>query len=146
MAERKIENTQIFYVGALIVSLIGAVLLFVTDFANGWKYIGYPSTASFRIFANETVSGILVILMGVLLLICTLVILVALYKPELVKKEFVRYTMVLSLIVFLICIIGLIYVAIEFEDYYWDPDAGFYGGIIGSLLTTIFLFLAWREM
>jgi len=124
MAERKIENLQIFFVGSLIVSLIGAVLLLATDFINGWKYIGYPSTASFR----------------------TLVALVTLYKQELVKKEYIRYTMVLSLIVFIICIVGIIYVAIEFEDYYWEPDAGFYGGIIGSLLTTIFLSLAWREM
>ena len=146
MAERKIENLQIFFVGSLIVSLIGAVLLLATDFINGWKYIGYPSTASFRIFANETTTGILIIMMGVLLIICTLVALVALYKQELVKKEFIRYTMVLSLIVFILCVVGIIYVAIEFEDYYWEPDAGFYGGIIGSLLTTIFLSLAWREM
>ena len=146
MAERKIDNLQIFYVGSLIVSLIGAVLLFATDFANGWRYISYPSTISFRVFANDSVSGILVILMGILLIICALVALLALYKQELVKKEYVQYTMVLSLIVFIVSIVGLIYIAVEFEDYYWDPDAGFYGAIIGSLLTTIFLSLAWREM
>ena len=146
MAERKIENIQIFYVGSLIVSLVGAVLLLTTDFANGWRYTSYPSYVRFWIEASATLTGGLIIFMAISLIICALVVLVALYKQELITKMHVQGTMALSLIVFIICIVGIIIVAVEYDDYWWGPDAGFYGGIIGSLLTTIFLSLAWREL
>jgi hypothetical protein len=143
------DNEQIFYLGALIFSVVGAILLFATPFAgfNGSNYyLGVYIWGG--IGANTTGYGAIFILMGVMLLVCFIIALVALWDAD--KIPFERYRelcFLLTFAVFIMSIIGLIAFGVEMDnmDYWWWPDAGFYGGAIGGLISALFFFMVYRE-
>ena len=133
-------------VGALITSLAGAVLLLATDFAGSyWRnyYVeGWLNIGAFSIF------GLIIIPLAIGLLVCTMLAVKCMGSDSPPPIRTLRWGFLLSLIVFILVIIGGIAFAIHSisEDYNsWWFDAGFYGGAIGSLLTSVLFFLALKQ-
>ncbi len=143
------DNEQIFYLGALIFSLVGAILLLAMNFAwfDGSNYY-YGVIFYGGVGAGTATYGALFILMAVMLLVCFVISLLALWDADKIPiPQYEKVCFLLSFIVFLLSIIGLIIFGViaEEEDWYWGPDGGFFGGVIGGLMTMIFFFMIYRE-
>ena len=142
--------TSKFFIGALITSAIGGILLLALDF--GWwdgsnYYLGVYIYG--WIGAWNGLIGVPIIISGFLLLYCMAISILVLRFPEKIPdKKYVKYGLYASIIVFILCIIGGIIFAVEMtiEDAWWGFSAGFYGGIIGSLLTSILYFLGLKNL
>ncbi len=151
MSERINEiPTSTFFMGALITSAIGGILLLALDF-GGWNgsnyYLGVYIWGS--IGAWNGVLSIPIVISGLLLLYCMGISILVLRFPEKIPdKKYIKYGLYASILVFILCLIGGIVFAVELtiEDAWWWFDAGFYGGIIGSLLTAIFFFFGLKEL
>jgi len=143
------DNKQIFYLGALIFSVVGAILLLATNFAgfNGSNYyLGVYIWGG--VGALTQGYGVIFILMAIMLLICFFIALLALWDEDKIPiPEYDKICFLLSIVVFLLSIIGLIIfgAVAEGEDWWWWPDAGFFGGAIGGLIAALFFYMAYRE-
>ena len=75
-------------------------------------------------------------------------ILILKFPEKIPDKKYVKYGLYASIIVFLLCVIGGIIFAVDMtiEEAWWGFSAGFYGGIIGSLLTAILYFLGMKNL
>lgn len=143
--EKATSNLPVYFVGALITSAVGGILLLALDF-GGWNgsnyYLGVYIFGG--IDAWNSIYSIPIAISGFLLLYCTFISIQVLRSPE--KKQdikYLNYAFYASLLVLILSILGgLIFaISLELDDVWWWFDAGFYGGTIGSLLTTILLFL-----
>ena len=142
--------TSTFFAAAFLTSLIGAALLLIFDF--GWfnasnYYLGVYIWGG--IGAWNGLISLPIIISAFLLLYCMGISLLVLKFPEKIPdKKYVTYGLYASVIVFILSIIGAIVFAVEMtaEDAWWNYDAGFYGGIIGSLLTAILYFLGLKNL
>jgi hypothetical protein len=143
--EKSTNNLPIYFVGALITSAVGGILLLALDF-GGWNgsnyYLGVYIYGG--IDAWNSVYSIPIAISGFLLLYCTFISIQVLRSPE--KKQDIKYLNYAFYATFLVLILsileGLIFgITLELDDAWWWFDAGFYGGIIGSLLTAILLYL-----
>ena len=143
------DNEQIFYLGAFIFSLVGGILLLATPFCgfNGSNYyLGVYIWG--EIGATTEGYGAIFILMAIMLIISAIIALIAIWDSD--KIPFERYKVIcflLTLAVFIMSIIGLIIFGVEMEEleYWWWPDAGFFGGAIGGLIATLFFYMVYRE-
>ena len=139
---------MVFFAGALISSLVGAILMLVIDFGGFYSYSG--SFYGYIYAGFNTTTGILIIIMAILIIYCTIISFVGLRYPDKVPTpNILRSGFYSSAIVLIISIIGGVVFEVEMAeaDYTsWWLDAGFYGAIIGSLLTAIFFYLALRQM
>jgi hypothetical protein len=137
-----------YYIGALIFSLIGGILLLAMDFA-GWYvynyYAGYQ--AWYFIGLNELPTGLIFIIPALFLFYCTWISLKALQNTNIPpNKNSIRLGFFLSLVVFLLALIGGIIFILTLEDVSdWWFDGGFYGGLIGGLFTSIFLYFILKK-
>jgi len=145
------NEIKIYFVGTLITSAIGGILLLALDF-GGWDgsnyYLGVYITGGIDAWTSG-VYGVPIILCGFFLLYCTIISILVLGFPERIPdNNFIRLGFYLSFIVFVISIIGGIVFAVELEseDAWWWFEAGFYGGSIGGLLTTILFYLGLKDM
>lgn len=137
------QEKTVLYGLSLIVSLVGAILLLATDFSGFWNgvYYGYIDLES------DAVSGL--VITSLFLFYCAIVNLLFIINPDKRPDErFVKLARLLSLLAFIICTIGGIAFAIAMgidDVWEWWFGAGFYGGIIGSLLTFIFMYIAEKK-
>ncbi len=145
------ENRSVtFFVGALITSAVGAILLLATDFGgfNGSNYyLGVYMWGGVGAFSG--VSGVPIIITAFLLLYSMIISILVLKFPEKIPdKKYVKYGLYSAVGAFILSIIGgIIFAAIATdEEWWWWFDAGFYGGIIGSLLTAIFYYMGEKEV
>jgi hypothetical protein len=141
-----------FFVGSLITSVFGAILLLATDFAgwfltsssggyrvDEWGYIGLL-TPYFPLIA---------VLSGTLFF-CAYVSFTVLRSPEEEPDAyFIGRAYRGSIAVFATVLMGALVFSVimlmdEPED--WWLDSGFYGGMIGSLLTAILLHLGLQRL
>jgi len=130
----KENRLRIVLLLAFIFSLTGAILLFATDFLEWYNYPYYG-----WINVDSDIYGPIIIMAGLFLLICTFISIPGIYNPSFVNTPTLLLALLLSIIVFLMTVIGIIIAAGDLGEYNsWNPAAGFYGGIIGSLLTMIF--------
>ena len=142
--------TSTFFIGALITSAIGGILLLALDF--GWwdgsnYYLGVYIYGG--IGAWNGVISLPIIISGFLLLYCMGISILVLRFPEKIPdKKYVKYGLYASTLVFILSVIGGIIFAVDMtiEEAWWGFDAGFYGGIIGSLLTAILYFLGLKNL
>lgn len=131
----KENRLRIVFLLAFIFSLTGAILLFATDFLEWYNYPGIYGWIN----VDSDVYGPIIIMAGLFLLICTFISIPGIYNPSFVKKPTLLLGLLLSIIVFLMTIMGIIIAAGDLGEYTsWNPAAGFYGAIIGGLLTMIF--------
>ena len=138
-----------YYIGAFIFSLIGGVLLLVMDFAGWYAYNYY---AGVRIWSyigfNELPSGLLFLIPAIFLFYCTWISFQALKNPNKTPtKNSLRLGFLLSLVVFLLALIGGIIFILTLGDVSdWWFDGAFYGGLLGGLLTSVFLYNAMKNI
>ena len=138
-----------YYVGAIITSLIGGILLLATDFGGWYNYNYYAGVRSWGwVDASVFPLNILFIITAFCLCYCTIISFMALKnvdKPP--KKKTIKLGITLSLTVFILAIIGgiVFILTIEGPTDWWLGEA-FYGGLIGGLLTAIFLYFAYKNI
>ena len=143
------NQTQGFYVGSLITSVVGAVLLLLTDFA-GWDgsnyYLGLSIEGSVGVSFEEPLSFILFLPPLVLLLFCAYVSVLGLQGNIQTKQITMGFYSAIGAMVYVIAG-GLIFLVaiLEDEPEYWWFDAGFFGGVIGSALTVLLFYYVLKQ-
>jgi len=138
-----------YFIGALIFSLIGGILLLAMDFAGWYAYNYYAGVRSWGyIGLNELPSGLIFIVPAIFLFYCTWMSLKALQNTnKLPNKSSIRLGFLLSLVVFLLALIGGIIFLLTLEDVSdWWFDGAFYGGLFGGLFTSIFMYFILKNM
>ncbi|MFX0036527.1 MAG: hypothetical protein ACFE9I_12925 [Candidatus Hermodarchaeota archaeon] len=139
------NQTLPYFVGALITSALGWILLLATNFGGfdgSNYYLGVYVYGG--IGAWSGVYGLPILLTAFLLLYCTIMsILVLRFPDKIPDKRFIHYGFYLSAVAFILSIInGIVFAAVaESEEWWWWFDAGFYAGVIGGLLTAILFYL-----
>ncbi|MHA1885399.1 MAG: hypothetical protein ACXADU_19560 [Promethearchaeota archaeon] len=142
MSENK---TLPYFVGALITSAIGGILLLATDFGGfdgSNYYLGVYLWGGIGSFSG--LYGIPILITALLLIYCTAISILVLRFPERIPdRKFIKFGFFASLGALTLSIINAIVFAgiATWEDWWWWFDAGFYGGLIGSILTGIFFYL-----
>ena len=147
----KMSGEKIYFVGGLITSTIGAILLLATRFGGfdgSNYYLGVYVYGGITAF-NSGLYGVPIIIMGILLLYCMMISLLILRAPDKIPdRKFVKYGFFAAVLEFILSIIGGIAFAIvaEDEEWWWWFEAGFYGGAIGGLLTGILFYLGEKTL
>ena len=133
----KINRIRIVYLLAFIFSLTGAILLFAEDFLEWYEYHPFPQPDEYGwIHIDSEIYGPIIIMVAIFLLFCTFISTVGLYNPKFVNKYTLNVNDSKSVE---FPIIGIMIAAGDLEEKSsWNPDAGFYGAILGGLLTMIF--------
>ncbi|KKM27114.1 hypothetical protein LCGC14_1577960 [marine sediment metagenome] len=141
----KMSDEKTYFVGALITSGVAAILLFATNFAGfdgSNYYLGVYYWGGIGAFSG--LSGVPIIISGFLLLYCMIISVLILKAPDKIPdRKFVKYGFFAAVIALILLIIGgIVFAAVAYEeDWWWWFDAGFYGGVIGGLLTAILFYL-----
>lgn len=138
-----------YYIGALIFSLIGGILLLVMDFAGWYAYNYYAGVRSWGYVGfNELPSGLIFLIPAIFLFYCTWISLQALRNTNIPpSKNSIRLGFLLSLFVFLLALIGGIIFILTLEDVSdWWFDGAFYGGLLGGGLTSFFLYFVLKNI
>ncbi|MFX0125522.1 MAG: hypothetical protein ACFFAE_18010 [Candidatus Hodarchaeota archaeon] len=151
-----LENKIVLFAGGLICSLIGGVFVLIDDFAGwywyvwgtgyGWGWVGFPS--ALENFPDSILILPLFLLAAGGLFYCSVVSFLGLINQENPPgKQFYFLGIILSLMTLIICLLGGFIVAIEMiiEDLEFWYGGAFWGGVIGGILTTFFMFFLWRE-
>ena len=151
-----LENEKVLYGGGFVCSLLGGVFILIDDFAGwywyvwgtgyGWGWIGFPS--ALENFPDSVLVLPLFLLAAGGLFYCSIISLLGLINQENPpKKQFLFIGIILPLITVVICIVGGILVAIEMisEDLEFWYGGAFWGGVIGGVMTFLFMFLLWRD-
>jgi hypothetical protein len=144
------SNSVNVFVGILITSLVGAFLLILEDFA-GWYNYGYyvQSWGWIGLNSGTPLAVVLIAVVAFLLFYCSYVSLRGLLRKGQVDKLTVRFALIASLTAFAIVFVGaIVFVAAMLidEPSDWWFGAGFYGGLLGSGLTGLLLFIQLRSM
>ena len=126
----------------MITSVVGGILLLFTDFA-GWYNSGYYVNSWGWVGPNldNPLSVIPFLILSCCLFYGTYVSYLG-FSDQPVTFKLINRAFLLSAVVLAVVFIGaLIFVVLEISsDDEWWFDAGFYGGFIGSLLSTVFLY------
>ena len=137
------------YVGSLITSVIGAILLLATDFASWYNYSNGTEEWGWISADDSIPAAILLVILALCLLYCSYISFLGLQTTnEEPTKDKLRLGLILSGFVFLVVLIGgLIFVGVMLSDEpsEWGLEAGFYAGLLGSFLTALFLYIAYKE-
>ena len=144
------QSSQAFYVGALITSVVGAVLLLATDF--GWwyyydYYAGYEEWGYVTLTSeNAPWSAVLLGHLALGLLFCAYVAFRGMRDPASISRTLSRAFFGVALYVTIFMIIsGIIFAIAVSDNTDWGFDAGFYGGLLGGGLTAVLAKMASRR-
>ena len=153
MSVTKLESVKQYFVGSLIVSVIGGFTILLGDFA-GWDYsnyyLGFFEVGYIDVSPENPLSAIILGFCAFLLFYVSYISFQALSDPQqegLVDK--VRFGMVASIISLAVLIAGGLLFALILiieGDTDWWLDLGFFGGVIGSALTLGLLYLIKNEL
>jgi len=138
-------NSVNFFVGSLITSFVGAVLLIVDDFAGWYNYSYYVrSWGWISLDLNSPLAVVIIAIVAGLLFYCAYVSVQGLRLKGQMNKRTMRYGLIASTTAFIIVFVGAIaFVAAMLMDEpsEWWFGGGFYGGLVGSGLTALLFFL-----
>lgn len=138
------DSRSALFVGALFGSFVGTLLLIFTDFGGWYNYNYY---AGFRewgyIGISSPISLVGVIFFALPFIYCSFVSLKGAQNPNSLSPQTVTLAYRISIIgIVLIIIAAVVFVvAVSGSDEWWF-GAGFYGSVIGGLLTVIMLRMA----
>ncbi|MFX0024733.1 MAG: hypothetical protein ACFE9S_20665 [Candidatus Hermodarchaeota archaeon] len=144
--ERRIDA---FAIIILIISLVGLILMLVTDFAG--TYIGAYRYSCLTGCEYWTVTDLTMQIFMVILLITQIVLSINELLPEkfLPFKNLNLIGLILAAATALFAIIGIG----AFGIYYgliggadWWAEAGFYGGFLAGIINAVFYFLRFKEI
>ncbi|KKK42418.1 hypothetical protein LCGC14_0688560 [marine sediment metagenome] len=144
------NRSEMFFVGALITSALGGILVLATrlaGFDGSNYYLGVLLYGGIGAFSG--VYSILILLAGFLLIYCMIISILVLKFPEKIPdRKYVKYGLYASAGAFILTIInGIIFAVVATdEEWWWWFEAGFYGGVIGGLLTAIFYYMGEKEL
>ena len=141
------RNVDPFAALILVMSIIGIILIAVTDFA-GFYWTGYSPGYRYSCLGCEYSTGgdlASQIIILILLIIQIIVALNDLVPNKFIEKELERYGFLLAVTTIIISIIGIASFGYVYSLYEWWPDAGFYGGLIVGILNTILFFLKYKN-
>ena len=152
MSVSKSNSISQYFIGSLIVSVIGGFTILLGDFA-GWDasnyYAGVLQWGYIDVSPENLLSAIILISAACLLFIAAYVSFLGLQNPDQEGlQEKIQYATLGSIGALVILIAGGLLFAIIMlieDDAYWWFDLGFYGGVIGAGLTITFLYLVKRE-
>jgi uncharacterized membrane protein len=152
MSVTKSNSISQYFIGSLIVSVIGGFSIILGDFA-GWDasnyYLGVFVNGWIDVSLENPFSAIILVSAACLLFIASYVSFLGLQNPEQEGlQEKIQYATLGSIGALVILIAGGLLFAIIMlieDDAYWWFDLGFYGGVIGAGLTITFLYLVKRE-
>jgi len=144
--ERKIDA---FAIIILIISLVGLILMLVTDFAGTYT-VGYRYSCLLGCEYSTGVDLTMQIFM-VILLIAQIVWSI----NELLPEKFIPFKnldlmgLILAASTVLFAVIGIgafgVYYGL-FGGFNWWAEAGFYGGFLAGIINAIFYFLRFKEI
>jgi len=143
------NQNQTYIIGAIIFSLIGGILLLIMDFGGWYAYNYYAGVRSWGYIGfYELPSGLIFLIPAIFLFYCTWISLKTLQNTNKTpNKNSLRLGFFLSLTVFLLALIGGIIFILTLEDVSdWWFDGAFYGGLLGGLLTSVFLYFVLKNM
>ncbi len=131
---------RIIYLLSFIFSLVGAILLFAEDFLEWYTDNPFPELDEYGyIHLDDEVYGGLILMLALFLIVCMIISILGIYNPKFMNIGILALGEIFAIIVFLMAIIGIAIAAGDLEDKSsWNPDAGFYGALLGGLLTCIF--------
>ena len=141
-----------YFVGSLITSVFGAILLLATDFA-GWFFTS--SSSGYRVDVWGDISLLtpyfpLIAVLSGTLIFCAYVAFTVLRNPdEKPDTHVIGRAYRGSIAVFATVLVGALVFSVIMlldEPEEWWLDSGFYGGMIGSLLTAILLHLGLQRL
>jgi len=139
-----------YFVGSLITSLIGGILLLATDFAGSADVNYYAGTrTNTYVYATANPFSFLVFgLVALGLFYCSYISFLGLQQPENPpSQKMLHWGFLASGMVFLISMLGgIIFIASESGADDWWLDTAFYAGALGGLLTALLLYLVIKEM
>ena len=138
-----------FYVGSLITSGIGGILIIIFDFAwwyNYNAYLGVRSWGWIDLSLDNLLIAPIILFVAACLFFCTYMSFIRLQSPENeVNSSLLQYgflaAIVACIVIFAGAIVFIIVMLLD-EPSEWGFDVGFYGGLIGSALTIALLYLA----
>ncbi len=146
--ERKIDA---FAIIILIISLVGLILILVTDFA-GFYLTAVGNRYSCLIGCDYATAGdIAAQIFMILLLIAQMIWSI----NELLPEKFIPFEkldllgLILSASTVLFAVIGIAAFGITYGfigDYYWWAEPGFYGGFIAGIINSVFYFLRFKKI
>ena len=152
MSVAKLDSIKQYFVGSLIVSVIGGFTILLGDFA-GWDgsnyYLGYFEYGYIDVSLENILSAVILGATACLLFFVSYISFQGLNDPQQEgledKVQLGIYASIIALVVLIIG--GLIFaITIMFEEVWWWFDLGFYGGVIGSALTLVLLYLIQKEI
>ena len=147
-SERKIDA---FAIIILIISLVGLILILVTDFA-GFYYSGYGVRYS-CLFGCEyyTDADLTAQIFMIILFIAQIIVAINELLPEkfipFEKMDFIGLILSSLTVFFAVIGIGAFGIIRGFiGGYDWWPEAGFYGSFVAGILNAVFYFLRFRNI
>ena len=138
------DSRSALFVGALLGSFVGALLLIFTDFGGWYNYNYYAGYREWGyIGISSPISLIGVVFFALPFIYCSFVSLKGAQNPNSLSPQTVALAYRVSIIgVVLIIIAAVVFVIAVSGADDWRFDAGFYGSMIGGLLTVIMLRMA----
>ena len=152
MSVSKSNSISQYFIGSLIVSVIGGFTILLGDFA--WYdasnyYSGIRDEGYIFFNLEKPLSVIIFGLVAFLLFISSYVSFLGLQNPDKEGlQEKVQYATYGAIGVLAMLVAGgILYAIVSLieDDAYWGFGFAFYGGVIGAGLTIIFLYLVKRE-
>jgi len=117
-------------------SLASAILMLTSPMFGAY----FGSGVYVYIVAGAGDQGSLIIVAAVLMILCSLIALITVVKPERLNKKIMIPGIIFPLIVFILGLAGLGIAYDAFSGYEWWVETGFYGSVIPSLIAVL-LFL-----
>jgi hypothetical protein len=137
MSEDSVKN---YYMGSFIGSLIGGIMILLFDFAAWDSSNYYLRVYSEGWFGTDSIGGILFLVpIGIGLLYVAYNSYQGTKAPLSVELLERVYKVSLAAIIAIFVIAAIVAITLTGEEVEWWFDAGFYGGAIGSLISTLFL-------
>lgn len=136
------NNTQTYFVGALITSALGGLIILFSDFASWYNY-GYSVESWGYIYADFGNPLVLIIIgiVAALLFFSTFIAFLGIQRQGRIEFNLIFYAFYSSLLAAAIVVIGALVFVIAMlmdEPTEWGFDFGFFGGLIGGVMTAFF--------
>ena len=137
------------YVGSLITSIIGGFLLLLTDFAGWYNYSNGTREWGWISVDASPFAAFLLIILALAMFYCAYISFLGLQSSNDQPDEFkLKLGLIASIFVFGVVLLGGLIFSIVMlldEPSDWWLDAGFYAGLLGSMITGLLLYLAYKE-
>lgn len=135
------------YIGTLIVNVIGIILLIFTDFASYYNYGYYVNTYGWIYFDLDFSLTMFIMLVPISCMIACLIMSIIPFLMPYAEStiDTINIGFLLSVIAFTVVTVGAIvfigYMVVD-EVTEWGFEAGFFGGFLGSGISTLLFYFA----